>query len=103
MPHVLRSSRFHAWDSVRLYKLRSNGTWRHLWDSRVDRFTLEEVCKRHGTVPDPCRTEDGGVSSEVSHHGWAGPHETALDSPVGLMRSGAASSSSLRDSRPRPW
>lgn len=49
MSHLLRFSRFHAWGSVHLYKLRSNGTWRHLWSSRLDRFTLGEMCKRYGT------------------------------------------------------
>lgn len=48
MSHLLRFSRFHAWGSVRLYKLRSNGTWRHLWSSGLDRFTLGEMCKRYG-------------------------------------------------------
>ncbi len=49
MSDLLRSSRFHPWDPVHLYKLRLNGSWRHLWCSRVDRFTLGELCQRYGT------------------------------------------------------
>jgi hypothetical protein len=49
MTNLLNFSQFCGSDIVFLYKLRSNGTWRHLWCSRVDQFTLGEVCKRYGT------------------------------------------------------
>lgn len=68
MSDLLRFSRFHALDSVRLYKLRSNGTWRHLWSSRVDRFTLREVCARYGTGRYLIRVEQTTKISRLKCH-----------------------------------
>ncbi|MGE0470917.1 MAG: hypothetical protein AB7L09_14985 [Nitrospira sp.] len=65
MSDLLRFSRFHALDTVLLYKLKPKGRWRPLQYSRVDQFTLREVCERYGTGRYLIRVQQGTKVSRL--------------------------------------